>query len=108
MSEFWLIKCHGTARKGCVDQLFVVRQLFEKFLAKGKDLFWVFMDLKKAYDRVDRDALWQVMRLYGVGRKLLKAVQSFYVDSRACFRIRNEVSEWFSVNVGFRQGFVMS
>ena len=58
-----------------------MRQLCEKFLAKGKNLFWVFMDLEKAYDRVDRDALWQELRLYGVGGKLLKTVQSFYVDS---------------------------
>ena len=35
------------------------------------------MDLGKAYDRVERDALWQVLRLYGVGGKLLKAVQAF-------------------------------
>ena len=55
------------------------------------------MDLEKVYDRVDRDPLWQVLRLYGVG-----------VDSRACVRIGNEVSEWLSVNVGVRQGCVMS
>ena len=45
---------------------------------------------------------------YGVGGKLLKAVQSFYVDSRACVQVGNVVSEWFPVNVGLRQGCVMS
>ena len=79
--------------RGCVDQLFVVRQLCEKFLAKGKDLFLAFMDLEKAYDKVDRDALWQMLRLYGVCGKLLKAIQNFNVDSRACVRIGNEVSD---------------
>ena len=59
-------QCGFRIWRGCVDQLFVVRQLCEKFLAEGKDLFWAFMDLEKAYDRVDRDALWQVLRLYGV------------------------------------------
>ena len=57
---------------------------------------------EKAYDTVDRDALWQVLQLYGVGGKLLKAVQRFYVDSKECVRIGGEVSEWFSVNVGVR------
>ena len=61
-------------------------------MAKGKDLFWAFMDLEKAYDRVDGEALWQVLRLFGVGGKLLKSVQSFHVDSRACVRIGNKVS----------------
>ena len=46
--------------------------------------------------------------MYGVRGKLLKAVQSFYVDSRACVRAGNDVSEWFPVNVGLRQGCVMS
>ena len=48
-----------------------------------------------------------MLRVYGVGGKLLKAVQSFYVD-RACVRVGNDVSEWFPVNVGLRQGCVMS
>ena len=46
--------------------------------------------------------------MYGVGGKLLKAVKSFHVDSRACVRVGNDVSEWFPVNVGLRQGCVMS
>ena len=46
--------------------------------------------------------------MYGVGEKLLKAVQSFYVDSWACVQVGNDVSEWFLVNVGLIQGCVMS
>ena len=48
-----------------------------------------------------------MLRVYGVGGKLLK-VQSFYVDSRPCVRVGNDESEWFPVNVGLRQGCVMS
>ena len=48
--------------------------------------------------------MWQMLRVYGVGGELVKAVQSFYVDSRACGRVGNDVSEWFPVNVGLRQG----
>ena len=51
--------------------------------------------------------MWQMLRVYGVGLKLLKALESFYVDSRACVRVGNDVSEWFPVNVGLRQGCVM-
>ena len=46
--------------------------------------------------------------LCGVGGKYLKALQSFYVDSLACVWVGNDVSEWFPVNVGLRQGCVMS
>ena len=43
----------------------------------------------------------------GVRKKLLKAVQSFYVDSWACVWVGNDVSERFPVNLGLRQGCVM-
>ena len=49
-----------------------------------------------------------MLRMCGVGEKLLEAVQSFYIDSRACVRVGNDVSEWFPVNVGLREGCVMS
>ena len=46
-------------------------------------LFSLFMDLKNAYDTIDRHGMWRMQRVYGVGGKLLKAVQNFYVDSKA-------------------------
>ena len=70
-----------------MDQVFAVRQVCEKYLANGKDVFCAFMDLEKAYDTIDRHGMWQILRVYGVGGKLLKAVQSFYVDSRGCVRV---------------------
>ena len=66
------------------------------------------MDLEKAYDRVDRDALWRMLTMYGIGGKLLSAVKRFYVDSRACVRVGNKKSDSFEVRVGLRQGCVMS
>ena len=47
------------------------------------------------------------IRVYGVGGKLLKAVHSFYADSGVCVWVGNDVSAWFPVNVGLRQGCVM-
>ena len=94
--------------RGCADQIFIVRQLCEKYLRKGKDVYFAFLDLEKAYDRVDREAMWNVLRLYGVGGRLLRAVKSLYKDSKACVRVGDELSEWFPVRVGLRQGCVMS
>ena len=54
------------------------------------------MDLENACDTIDRH-MWQMLRVYGVGGKLLTAVQSFSIDSRACVRVGN-VTEWFPVN----------
>ena len=38
--------------RGCTDQIFIVRQICEKYLGKGKDVYFAFFDLEKAYDRV--------------------------------------------------------
>ena len=81
--------------RGCTDQTFVVRQICEKYVKKGKDVYFAFLNLEKAYDRVDREAMWKVLELYGVEGRLLSAVKSMYADSRACVRVGSETSEWF-------------
>ena len=85
-------QCGFRQGRGCMEEV-----LCEKYLANGKDVFWGFIHLEKAYDTIDRHGMWQKLRVYGVGGKLLKAVQRFYVDSRACVRVGNTVSEWFPV-----------
>ena len=56
---------------------------------------------------IDQHSMWHMLRVFGVGGKLLIAVQSFYVDSRVCVQVGMDVSEWFPVNVEFGQGCVM-
>ena len=109
-TESMIAEIQGGFRRGrgCTDQTFVVRQICEKYVKKDKDVYFAFLDLEKAYDRVDREAMWKVLELYGVGGRLLSAVKSMYADSRACVRVGSERSEWFSVKVGLRQGCVMS
>ena len=70
--------------RGYMDQVFAIRQVWEKCLANEKDVFLAFMDLEKAYHAIDFQSMWQMLRVHGVGGKLLKAVHSFYIDSRVC------------------------
>ena len=67
-----------------------------------------FIDLDKAYDRVCRESLWQVLRMYDVGAKLLGGIKSMYVESLACVRVKGSVSKWFRIDSGVRQGCMMS
>ena len=59
-----------------------------------------FMDLKKAYDRVNREALWEVLRMYDVGGKPLNEIKSMYVCSLACVRVKGGESKYFMINSG--------
>ena len=43
--------------RGTVDAVFVLRRLTEKFRAKNKKLFLVFLDLENAFDRVPREVI---------------------------------------------------
>ena len=40
-------QCGFRKGRGCVDQIFVVGQLCEKFVTKGREVYFAFMDLKK-------------------------------------------------------------
>ncbi len=52
--------------------------------------------------------MWDVLKIYGVGGKLLRAVKSSYEEAFACVKIGGEISEHFEIKVGLRQGCVMS
>ena len=44
------------------DAIFIIRQLQEKHLGKHKPLYFAFVDLEKAFDRVPRQVLWCTMK----------------------------------------------
>ena len=47
-------------------------------------IFWAYMGLEKAFYRVHRNGLLNVLQLCGLGGRLLKGVNSLYVNSRSC------------------------
>ena len=59
-----------------------------------------FTDLEKVYNRVHRETLWEVLRMYDVGGKHLSGIKSMYVDSSACVRIKGGESEQFRIDSG--------
>ncbi len=75
-----------------------------KYLKKDRKLFTAFMDLEEAYDRMDRNGLWDTLYVWGG----LEVIRSFYDNACASVRVNGELSESFSVKVGVRQGCMMS
>ena len=92
----------------CVEQIFILKQIGEKTREKKRRVYVGFMDLGKAYDIVNREALWQVLRMYDVDGKLLGGIKSMYVDGLAFFRVKEVESEYFRIDNGARQGCTMS
>ncbi len=54
-------QCGFRKGRGCVDMVFAVRQLLEKSWEHRERLFIIFVDLRKAYDSVPREAMWKVL-----------------------------------------------
>ena len=94
--------------RGCGENVFVICQLAEKMLERGKRLYAAFLDLDKAYDRVWRAGLWEALKEYGVEGRLLTVVQGMYKDSEAAVKVGEEITDWFEVQRGVRQGCPLS
>ncbi len=60
---------------------------------KRKKNYAALMDLEESFDIVDWLALWDVLKIYSVGGKLLSAIKSFYEDASACVKICGETNK---------------
>ena len=54
------------AGRGCVDPIFTLKQIGKKAREKKCRTYVGFIDLEKAYDRVNKKTLWQVLKMYDV------------------------------------------
>jgi hypothetical protein len=74
-----------------------------------KKVFVAFMDLEKACNRVDRQAMWEVLTMYhGVIGNILGAIKCMYEERMLCVRIVRGLWRKFRVDVELRQDCVMS
>ena len=94
--------------KSTTDAIFIVRQMQEKHLAKDTDLFFAFVDIEKAFDRVPRKVVKWALRRAGVLERIVNAVMALFDGSRTAVRTRVGDSRSFHVNVGVHQGSVLS
>jgi hypothetical protein len=94
--------------RGTTDAIFVVRQMQEKHCAKRKKLYYAFVDLEKAFDRVPREVTRWALRKAGVDEWLVTAVMSMYEGASTMVRTSAGDSSSFEVKVGLHQGSVLS
>lgn len=99
-------QCGFRAGRGTIDMIFALRQVQEKVREQNKHLyiFMVFIDLTKAFDFVNRVALWIVLRKFGCPDKFVSIIQSFHDGMMASVMQSGESSEPFPVANGTTQG----
>ena len=87
-----------------VDHLFTIYGIIDILLSKRKRLYCAFLDFEKAFVKVERAFLWQKLLDQKVNGKVLKVIKNLYANAKSCVQLNNDISDFFEVNIGVRQG----
>ena len=90
------------------EQIFNLRILCEKYLQHQQNLYYAFMDFKKAFDRVWHAALWAIMRKYNTIANLVRTIEQLYDKATSAVQMNGSIGEWFRTTVRVRQGCLLS
>ena len=101
-------QCGFRSGRGTSDQLFTLNQILSNAFEYNVPTHTCFVDLKKAYDTVNRPALWQVLRQVGLSTKVQRLLRDLHTNTRSCIRAYGTTSDFFEVNNGVRQGCVLA
>ncbi|KAI0210308.1 Serine-protein kinase ATM [Lamellibrachia satsuma] len=96
------------AGRSTIEQIFNLRILCEKHLQHQQILYHVFIDFKKAFDKVWHAALWATMRKYNIGSKLVRTIEHLYDNATSAVTFNSSIGDWFRTTVGVRQGCLLS
>ena len=71
-------------------------------------LYMAFMDYKKAFDTVKHNKLWTVLKGMCLNGSTVDTLWSLYEGQQAAVRVQSEITDWFAIGKGVRQGCVIS
>ena len=94
--------------RSCQDHVYSLYNIVRNRKIQKKDTFACFVDMKKAFDTVQRDCMWYKLLSVGIHGNILRAIQSLYKDVSCTVSINNCLTEWFPVRQGLKQGCGMS
>ena len=106
LSEGFLLECQHGFRKGrsCTDASYTVKLIMEKQIEFNKQTHICFIDFEKAYDKVDRARLFDILVKRNIPGNLIWVLKTIYADTRICVRLEREMSKSVEINGGVRQG----
>ena len=89
--------------RSTVEQIFNLRSIIEKYQDHQQELYHVFIDFKKAFDRVWHQALWATMNRYNINKTLISLIEELYNQATSSVYLEGDFGEWFRTTVGVRQ-----
>ena len=97
-----------TSGRSTLDAILALRMLSEVHREFSQPLHVAFVDLKAAFDSVDRLALWKALRGIGILQYLLQLIEDLHNGSTSSVRIGATLSPSFLTTSGVRQGCVLA
>ena len=94
--------------RGCMDQISALRNIIAQCLEWKTPLFINFVDFRKAFDSVHRNTIWKILHSYVIPSKIISIVKKFYEHFECSVIVGNDLSEWFYMQSGVRQGCIIS
>ena len=93
----------------CSDAHIIIRNLIKKKCHKeNAKIFSCFVDFKKAFDSVPRDLLLKKILDMGITGKFFNILRHIYTTDQACVKLGQTRSTFFGLNIGVRQGCILS
>ena len=94
--------------RGTRDQIVNILWIIEKAREFQKSIYFCLIDYAKAFDCVDHNKLWKILKEKGIPDHLTCLLRNLYAGQEATDRTGHGTTDWFQVGKGVRQGCILS
>ena len=94
--------------RGTRDQIANISWIMEKTREFQKNIYFCFIDYAKAFDCVDHNKLWKILKEMGVPDHLLCLLRNLYASQEATVRTGHGTTDWFQIGKRVCQGCILS
>ena len=94
--------------RGIRHQIANICWIIEKAREFHKNIYFYFIDYAKAFDCVDHDKLWKILKEMGIPDHLTCLLRNLYAGQEATVRTVHGTTDWFQIGKGVRQGCILS
>ena len=92
----------------CVDKIATLRIIIEQTIEWQTPLYINFVDFQRAFESIDHEVLWNILRHYGLPEKIIKVIKLLYENFTCQVTHRRTTTNAFPVTTGVRQGCLLS
>ena len=89
--------------RGARDQIAKIRWIIEKAREFQENIYFCFIDYVKAFDCVDHNKLWKILKEIGIPDHLTCLLRNLYAHQEATVRTGYGTTDWFQIGIGVCQ-----